>query len=195
MWCTRLQALTVDPGWYWPVPMETGLGSEPAFACLLYSPSTLGTGRTWQWQPGPKQTLTMLWAYPARNQFSCEMLAQCKAPEVFSSAFQSCLTLCNPVDSSQSITSSRSLLKVMSIELVMPSNHLTLCLLRCLIQKYFISSSATLLLLRATSRPQWKELMKEIQANCSQDLEFEKAKQKNQEERNNIGNLPFLKQW
>ena len=48
----------------------------------------------------------------------------------FSTVAQSCLTLCNPVDcryqGSLSITNSRSLLKLMSIELVMPSNHLIL---------------------------------------------------------------------
>ena len=41
---------------------------------------------------------------------------------------QSCLTLCNPMDCSRqvslSFTISRSLLKLMSIESVMPSNHL-----------------------------------------------------------------------
>ena len=49
---------------------------------------------------------------------------------VFSSAAQSCLTLCNPMDCSTPgfpvITNSRSLLKLMSITLVMPSNHLIL---------------------------------------------------------------------
>ena len=44
---------------------------------------------------------------------------------------QSCLTLCDPMDCSMpglpSITNSRSSLKLMSIELVMPSNHLILC--------------------------------------------------------------------
>ena len=44
---------------------------------------------------------------------------------------QSCLTLCDPRtaarQSSLSITISQSLLKLMSIELVMPSNHLILC--------------------------------------------------------------------
>ena len=50
----------------------------------------------------------------------------------FSSVAQSCLTLCNPMDcaacqASPSITNSRSLLKLMSIESVMPSNHLILC--------------------------------------------------------------------
>ena len=48
----------------------------------------------------------------------------------FSSVAQSCLTLCDPMNSacqaSLSITNSRSLPKLMSIELVMPSNHLIL---------------------------------------------------------------------
>ena len=42
-----------------------------------------------------------------------------------------CLTLCNPMDcstqASLSLTISQSLLKLMSIELVMPSNHLIPC--------------------------------------------------------------------
>ena len=50
---------------------------------------------------------------------------------LFSSVAQSCLTLCDPMDcstpDSMSITNSWSLLKLMSIELVMPSNHLVLC--------------------------------------------------------------------
>ena len=49
----------------------------------------------------------------------------------FSSGAQSCPTLCNPMDcrrqASLSITNSQSLLKLMSIESVMPSNHLILC--------------------------------------------------------------------
>ena len=48
----------------------------------------------------------------------------------FSSVSQSCSTLCDPTDCSQaslSITNSRSLLRLMSIELVMPSNRLILC--------------------------------------------------------------------
>ena len=48
-----------------------------------------------------------------------------------SSVTQSCLTLCNPMDcstqASLSITNSWSLPKLMSIESVMPSNHLILC--------------------------------------------------------------------
>ena len=49
----------------------------------------------------------------------------------FSSVAQPCPTLCDPMDcstqASLSITNSRSSLKLMSIELVMPSNHHTLC--------------------------------------------------------------------
>ena len=49
----------------------------------------------------------------------------------FSSVAQSCPTLCNPMNrsrpSSLSITNSRSLPKLMSFELVMPSSHLILC--------------------------------------------------------------------
>ena len=49
----------------------------------------------------------------------------------FSSLAQSCLTLCDPMDNrrqaSLSITNSHSLLKLKSIESVMPSNHLILC--------------------------------------------------------------------
>ena len=49
----------------------------------------------------------------------------------FSSVTPSCLTLCNPMNCSTppslSITNSHSLLKLMSIESVMPSNHLILC--------------------------------------------------------------------
>ena len=49
----------------------------------------------------------------------------------FSSVAQSCATLCNPWtaarQASLSITNTRSLLKLMSIESVMPCNHLILC--------------------------------------------------------------------
>ena len=49
----------------------------------------------------------------------------------FSSGFQSCPTLCTPRTAARlaslSITNSQSLLKLMSIESVMPSNYLILC--------------------------------------------------------------------
>ena len=45
----------------------------------------------------------------------------------FSSVGQLCLTLCNPMDCSTPGLPVQSLLKLMSIESVMPSNHLILC--------------------------------------------------------------------
>ena len=50
---------------------------------------------------------------------------------IFSSVAQSCLTLCDPMNQSTpglSVTNTQSSLKLMSIELVMPSSHLILCL-------------------------------------------------------------------
>ena len=75
---------------------------------------------------------------------------------IFSSVAQSCLTLCNPMDCSMqaslSITSSRSLLKLMSIEAVMSSNHLFLCRLLLLPPSIFpsirIFSSESVLCIR-----------------------------------------------
>ena len=66
----------------------------------------------------------------------------------FSSVAQSCLTLWNPVDcsTSLSITNSRSLLKLMSLESVMPSNHLILC--RPLLLIFLFNSAATLFIPR-----------------------------------------------
>ena len=59
------------------------------------------------------------------------LLAVYSSTNQFSSVAQSCLTLCDPTDCSMlgslSITNSRSLLKLMFIELVMPSNRLILC--------------------------------------------------------------------
>ena len=61
----------------------------------------------------------------------------------FSSVTQSCLTLCNPMDctrqASLSITNSQSLLKLMSIKSVMPSNHLLLCCPLLLLSSIFPS--------------------------------------------------------
>ena len=61
----------------------------------------------------------------------------------FSPVAQSCPTLCNPTDCSMpgflSITNSRSLLKLMSIESVMPSNHLILCCPLLLLPSIFSS--------------------------------------------------------
>ena len=61
----------------------------------------------------------------------------------FSSVTQPCPTLCDPMDCSKqytvSITNSQSLLKLISIELVMPSNHLVLCLPLLLLPSIFPS--------------------------------------------------------
>ena len=60
-----------------------------------------------------------------------------------SSVAQSCPTPCNPMDCSTpgflSITNSHSLLKLMSIESLMPSNHLILCHLLFLLPSVFPS--------------------------------------------------------
>ena len=59
------------------------------------------------------------------------------------SSVQLCLTLCDPMDCSSqaslSITNSWSLLKLMSIELVRPFNHLTLCCPLLLLPSFFPS--------------------------------------------------------
>ena len=60
----------------------------------------------------------------------------------FSSVAQSCLTLCDPMNHSTPglpITNDKSLLKLMSIKLVMPSNHLILCLPLLLLPSIFPS--------------------------------------------------------
>ena len=71
----------------------------------------------------------------------------------FSSVAQSCRTLCDPMDpkgekrtsgrpqASLSITNSQSLPKLMSIELVMASNHLILCHPLLLLSSIFLSIS------------------------------------------------------
>ena len=54
----------------------------------------------------------------------------CKVGHEFSFVSQSCPTLCDPMNHSTPgllLHHSQSLLKLMSIELVMPSNHLILC--------------------------------------------------------------------
>ena len=62
----------------------------------------------------------------------------------FSSVIQSCPTLCDPANhaarqASLSITNSRSPLKPMSIESVMPSNHLILCRAHLLLPSLFLT--------------------------------------------------------
>ena len=84
--------------------------------------------------PGVLETITLILAKKARlwKPFSSVQ---------FSSVAQSCLTLCDPMNpmDSLSITNSRSLLKLMSIESVMPSNHLICCHPRLLLPSIFLS--------------------------------------------------------
>ena len=72
----------------------------------------------------------------------CVCVCVCVCIQLTSVAW-SCPTLCDPMDiacpSSLSITNSWSLLKLMSIESVMPSNHLILCCLLLLLPSVFPS--------------------------------------------------------
>ena len=76
-----------------------------------------------------------------------------------SSVVQPCLTLCNPMTvarlASLSITSSWSLLKLMSIELVMPSNHLILCHPLSCLQSFPASGSVPMTQFFASSGPKY----------------------------------------
>ena len=77
-------------------------------------------------------------------------------PLAISSVAQSCPTLCDPMDCSMPgfpvLTTSQSLLKLMSIELVMPSYHLILCCPRLLLSSIFpnnrVFSSESVLYIR-----------------------------------------------
>ena len=81
--------------------------------------------------------LVKCWNFSKSSVFS-----QCSMTQ-FSSVALSCPTLCNPMNRSTpgllSITSSGSLPKHMSIESVMPSNHLILCCLLLLLPSIFPS--------------------------------------------------------
>ena len=71
------------------------------------------------------------WRINEVEAFSCLNFTLCLGLP-FSSVAQLCLTFCDPMDcqacqASLSITNSQSLLKLMSIKSVMPSNHLILC--------------------------------------------------------------------
>ena len=75
---------------------------------------------TWSWKTcrSSRQDMDVLW-------FFIFVVCCC-------SVTKSCLTLCDPMDctvcqATLSFTNSQSLLKLMYIELVMPSNHLTFC--------------------------------------------------------------------
>ena len=74
----------------------------------------------------PAALMLRKWMVPASRPVSVKRLMT-----QFRSVAQSCPTLCDPMNparqASLSITNSQSSFKLMSIELVMPSNHLILC--------------------------------------------------------------------
>ena len=79
--------------------------------------------------------MVFFFIYWGRVDFQCHANLCCTAKWLsythISSVSHSCLTLCDPMDAAcqacLSITNFQSLLKLMSIELMMPSNHLILC--------------------------------------------------------------------
>ena len=62
-------------------------------------------------------------SFPTFSKQNSQLYLHAVSSIQFISVAQSCLTLCDPMD----CTNSRSLLKLMSIKSVMPSNHLILC--------------------------------------------------------------------
>ena len=65
-----------------------------------------------------------------------------KLTDVYCSVIQLCPTLCDSLchkDKKMSLTISRTLLKLMSVESVMPSNHLVLCYPLLLLPSIFLS--------------------------------------------------------
>ena len=96
---------------------------------LLFSHSTVSDSfRLHGLQP---TRLLHPWDFPGKSTgVGCHRPQLFLAPWILHSV-QYCPTVCDPMDystpASLSITNSQSLLKLMSIELVMPSNHLILC--------------------------------------------------------------------
>ena len=84
----------------------------------------------WNRREGGRAQLLKKW-HSVRTQHKQIRIKWAQDDTQFSSVSQSCLTLCDPMDSSTPdfpvITNSQSLLKLMSIESVTPSNHLILC--------------------------------------------------------------------
>ena len=82
----------------------------------------------------------LLYSFVCWWAFRC--LGYCKSVQ-FSSVTQLCLTLCDPMDAahqaSLSINNSQSLPELMSIDSVMPSNHLILCCSLLLLPSIFSS--------------------------------------------------------
>ena len=100
-------------------------GEENPAVFEFYTPQMF-TSQHFLWQRGVAGRILAAW--PLSSAWDAQR------PNAWNSSCsvaQSCLTLCDPMDcrrqASLSITNSWSLLKLMAIELVMPSNHLILC--------------------------------------------------------------------
>ena len=118
---------------------STGIPSPPPALFVVMLPKAHLTshskmsGSRWVWVITPSRLSGSLSSFV----YSCSVYSFhllnifCFSQVQFSSVAQSCPTLCNPMNYSmpgfQSFTISWSLLKLMSIESVMPSNHLILC--------------------------------------------------------------------
>ena len=91
-----------------------------------------------------KQGKRIFLGWWAMNYICCAGKKSCSVQ--FNSVAQSCLTLCNSWtvahQASLSITNSQSLLKLMSIESMMPSNYLTLCRPLLLLPSIFPASGS-----------------------------------------------------
>ena len=124
----------------WPSPRDLpNPGIEPRSPALQAdslpsepSPWSPAMHRLTQGKQAESHQDTPIWC--TRNSWYDVMLAVIligTGQDICYSVTQSCLTLCNQWtaahQASLSFTISRSLLKFMSIELVMPSNHLILC--------------------------------------------------------------------
>ena len=85
----------------------------------------------WSWFLSPTLCITGLDRTHSSDESYFWSYLQNSPETQFSSVAQLCPTLCDPMDCSMpgfpAITNSQSLLKLMSIESVMPSNHLIIC--------------------------------------------------------------------
>ena len=123
---------------YTPSRPPTTVGTLPPAVCL---PTGYDAPALWRLLPARPGTVNQLWlGQPSRSvhcpvgcshTISSEVWSTACRERSVSSVTQSCPTLCNLVDCSMPGFSVhhqlKGLLKLMSIKLVMPSNHLILC--------------------------------------------------------------------
>ena len=114
------------------MPSSRDLPDPEVEAASLISPSLADgfftTSATWE---APYPPLPTTWFIHIITVYIWHSSYRSKEKKCFSSVAQSCLTFCNfwtaERQASLTITNSESLLKLMSIDLVMPSNHVILC--------------------------------------------------------------------